>query len=204
MASPPSVFLNVPFDNRYKKLLDALVYTVAACGLQPSCALEADDGSTVRLDKIYKLIEEAKFGIHDLSRTTLDSENRLPRFNMPLELGIFLGAKRFGTGTDKQKVCLILDRERYRYQRYCSDIAGQDIRAHNNNVLDAIRAVRNWLQPNLPRGSALLGPSQLGNSYIRFRQDLPRMCERRSLDLRELTFIDYRTLVQGWLDVVRS
>ncbi len=49
----------------------------------------------------------------------------LPRFNMPLELGIFLGAKRFGSQKQKQKNGLILDREKYRYQSFCSDIAGQ-------------------------------------------------------------------------------
>lgn len=42
---------------------------------------------------------------------------------MPLELGLFLGAKRYGTGKQRTKLCLILDRERYRYQKYCSDIA---------------------------------------------------------------------------------
>ena len=48
---------------------------------------------------------------------------------MPLELGIFLGAKRFGRAEQKGKVCLILDTERYRYQQFMSDIAGQDISA---------------------------------------------------------------------------
>ena len=33
----------------------------------------------------------------------------MPRFNMPLELGIFLGAKRYGTGRQKQKITLVLD-----------------------------------------------------------------------------------------------
>jgi len=32
---------------------------------------------------------------HDISRTELN-EHSLPRFNMPLELGLFLGASRFG------------------------------------------------------------------------------------------------------------
>jgi len=196
-----TVFLNVPFDSRYKKLLDALVYTVAACGLRPSCALEADDASTLRLDKIYALIHAADFGIHDLSRTSLDSHSRLPRFNMPLELGIFLGAKRFGSGPDARKVCLILDRDQYRYQQFCSDIAGQDIRAHNNTVDSAIRAVRNWLQANLRSKAPLPGASTLADSYVQFRRDLPRMCAISELRVRELTFLDYRALVQGWLDV---
>jgi hypothetical protein len=65
---------------------------------------------------------------------------------MPLELGIFLGAKRYGSRTQIRKSCLILDREPYRYQIFCSDIAGQDIRAHHNDVGYAISAVREWLR----------------------------------------------------------
>jgi hypothetical protein len=197
-SSDGNVFLNVPFDRSYKKLFDALVYTIAACGLQPRCALEADDGATARLHKIYDLIEVSDFGIHDLSRTGLDPVNRLPRFNMPLELGIFLGAKRFGGSTQGGKICLILGRDSYGYQKYCSDIAGQDIRAHRNDVAEAIRAVRNWLQPNLP-GAALPGPQQIAAGYVRFRQELPALCERTGLHHRDLTFLDYRTLVQSWI-----
>lgn len=82
-----SVFINAPFDRRYRRLFDALVFAVVDCGFEARCALEGDDGSEVRLDKIYRLIQECALGIHDLSRTTLDSRHRLPRFNMPLELG---------------------------------------------------------------------------------------------------------------------
>jgi hypothetical protein len=85
------------------------------------CALEIDDGSQVRIERILRIISECRFGIHDLSRTELDRRNRLPRFNMPLELGLFLGAKRFGNRAQREKVCLILDREPYRYQRFISD-----------------------------------------------------------------------------------
>ncbi len=99
----------MPFDRRYAKLFDALVYTVHDCGCVARCAKEGDDGSQVRLDKLYGIIEESRFGIHDLSRVTLDSVNRLPRFNMPLELGIFLGAKRYGPVRQKKKAVLLLE-----------------------------------------------------------------------------------------------
>src|SRR5262245_53186413 len=128
------VFINVPFDRRYKKLFDALVFAVHDCGFEARCALEQDDGSQVRLEKLYEIVAESRYGVHDRSRVTLDVANRLPRFNMPLELGIFLGAKRFGGSQQKRKSGLILERDPYRYQICCSDIAGQDIRAHNNNV----------------------------------------------------------------------
>jgi hypothetical protein len=78
-----------------------------------------------------------------------DSRHQLPRFNMPLELGAFLGARRFRSIKAK-KVTLVLDTERYRYREFCSDISGQDIQAHNKNPLEAIKVVRNWLRSNNP------------------------------------------------------
>ena len=73
-----------------------MVFTVHDCGFIARCALEEEDASQVRIDKIYNIIAECRYGIHDISRTELDENSGLPRFNMPLELGIFLGAKKFG------------------------------------------------------------------------------------------------------------
>src|SRR5436309_3664590 len=112
-----AVFLNVPFDADYRPLFEALVFAVTDCAFVPRCALEASDGGHVRVEKIAHIITACNFGVHDISRTELDKKSRLPRFNMPFELGLFLGAKRFGTGRQKRKSTLILDRERYRFQQ---------------------------------------------------------------------------------------
>src|SRR5258708_13352335 len=64
---------------------------------------------------------------------------------MPLELGMFLGAQRFGAGRHKNKNCLILDREPFRYQQFLSDISGQDIAAHGGDATALIAKVRDWL-----------------------------------------------------------
>ncbi|MGA2592011.1 MAG: hypothetical protein ABSH32_19030 [Bryobacteraceae bacterium] len=193
------MFINVPFDRRYKKLFDALVFAVHDCGFLARSAREQDDGSQVRLDKLYEIIGDCQFGIHDLSRTSLDTKYGLPRFNMPLELGIFLGAKKYGGAQQARKTCLILDREPFRYQIFCSDIAGQDIRAHYNDVSEAIAAVRNWLRTNRP--SCLIpGAGRMQERYLEFRLDLPAVARAASLAIQELNFLDYRTLVTGWLD----
>lgn len=194
------VFLNVPFDRQYRKLFRALVFAVHECGFVARCALEQDDGTRVRLETLYAIIEDCDLGIHDLSRTTLDGVNRLPRFNMPLELGIFLGAKRYGGTRQKRKSALILEKEPYRYQKFCSDIAGQNIRAHYNTVDVAMTAVRNWLRTTLPSRQGVPGPAQVRLRYVRFREDLPTMCRARGLDLSDLMFLDYRMLVIGWRD----
>src|SRR5439155_11331848 len=110
-ASPSaSVFINCPFDDRYQPIFEAVVFCVSACGFLPRCTKELTDAADVRIDNICKLIRECNYSIHDVSRTE-GCRSALPatRFNMPLELGIFLGAKRFG-GRSSQKRCLILDR----------------------------------------------------------------------------------------------
>lgn len=192
------VFINVPFDRRYKKLLDALVFAVHDCGFVARGAREAEDGSQVRVEKLYEIIRECDYGIHDLSRITLDSVNRLPRFNMPLELGIFLGAKRFGGKAHARKSCLILEREAYRYHVFCSDIGGQDVRAHHNKVQSAVGAVRDWLR-TASRRTGLRGAQNMASRYVQFRRELPAICRAASLDSRDIAFLDYRTLVEEWI-----
>jgi hypothetical protein len=193
-----SVFLNVPFDKKYSRLSDALVFAVYDCGFVARSALEVEDSGKVRVEKILDIIEQSKFGIHDISRAGLDRATGLARFNMPLELGFFLGATRYGSSKDREKRCLILDRERYRYRNFCSDISGQDIRAHNNEPRDAIRAVRDWLSSQraiaqMPGGKAIF------ERYEQFRAQLTVQAHDVHLDPRELTFGDYTRLVVGWL-----
>ena len=117
-----NVFINCPFDDGYQPLFRALIFAVFECGLRPRCAQEVYDGGEVRIEKIARIVRDCRWGIHDISRTDLNAHN-LPRFNMPLELGLFLGAQRFGIGPQARKSCLVLDRERYRYQEFISDIA---------------------------------------------------------------------------------
>ena len=61
-----SVFINCPFDDEYRPLFRAIVFTVAASGFIPRCTLEHEDASQVRVEKIYRLIEQSAFGIHDV------------------------------------------------------------------------------------------------------------------------------------------
>ena len=116
-----SVFINCPFDSRYRPLFEAVVFAVYDCGFYPRSALEMDDSSEVRIGKVIRMIAECRLAIHDISRTQLDRESRLPRFNMPLELGIFIGAKAFGGKDHRRKAAIVFDTDRFRYQKYISD-----------------------------------------------------------------------------------
>ena len=169
-----NVFVNCPFDADYKPLFDALVFAIHDCGFVARCALEADDSAQVRVSKIYDILGESRLGIHDVSRTQLDASLGLPRFNMPLELGMFLGAQRFGGKQQGRKRCLILDRERFRYQAYLSDLAGQDIKAHADDPAKAIRAVRDWLSQFTSEGVILPGGQRIVERYNLFLAELPK------------------------------
>ena len=140
------VFINCPFDKKYRPTFRAIVFTIVDCGFRPRCALEIDDSTGIRIEKILDLVSRCKFGIHDLSRTELSKSTKLPRFNMPLELGIFLGAARLGNPSQRRKVGLILDKNRYRFQKFISDIAGQDIHEHKGIPKNAVAEVRGWLR----------------------------------------------------------
>jgi hypothetical protein len=193
-----SVFINCPFDDNYLPLFRALIFAVFECGLIPRCAQEVYDAGEVRIEKIARIIKDCRWGIHDISRTDLNASG-LPRFNMPLELGLFLGAKRFGTGLHSRKSCLVLDRDRYRYQEFISDIAGQDIAAHANDPAAAIKAVRDWLSIAKAGIRRPPGGAAIAARYSRFADELPRICADAELEVSELTFVEYADMASTWL-----
>ena len=193
-----NVFINCPFDKEYLILRNALLFAIFDCGFIPRCALEEDDSGNVRFNKIQKIIAECRFGVHDISRTELDDQTQTPRFNMPLELGVFLGAKHFGNRQQKRKVCLVIDREQYRYQAFISDIAGHDIRSHDNNPEKVITHIRNWLntasgRKTIPGGRAIIA------RWRQFEADLPAMCEKSLIEVDELTYNDRTNFISEWL-----
>jgi len=130
-----------------------------------------------------------------------DGRYNLPRFNMPLELGIFVAAKRFGIDAQKLKRCIVLDRRRYRYQRYISDIAGQDIHSHERKLTVLIQEIATWLR-NQSRDSKVPGGKKMTAELNSFRKKIPKICSRRQLEPDELTFGDYAEMVVEYLAAV--
>jgi hypothetical protein len=197
---PKSVFINCPFDGAYLPFFHAIVFTVTRCGFKPRCALEVIDSGGTRIAKIEKLIEECPIGIHDISRTELSEASGLPRFNMPLELGLFLGAKRYGDAVQRRKRCLVLDRQPYRYQQFMSDIAGQDIEAHENNIGTVITKVRSFLNSTV-RGAPLPSGAVLAEDYALFNEALPDICKELELDVAALDYRDFVWIVTDYVVV---
>lgn len=197
-ARARDVFVNCPFDEAYKPIFYAIVFAVIRSGFRARCALEADDSAEVRLAKILSIIAECRYGVHDISRTELDGDPPLPRFNMPLELGLFLGAKRYGDGSQAKKRCIIFDREPHRYQRFLSDIAGQDIHSHGGEEATAIRLLAGWLRRQT-RVSNVPGGNAIANEYAEFRAALPNILQVRNLSMDEVTFSDYTEIIVQYL-----
>ena len=117
---------------------------------------------------------------------------------MPVELGLFIGARQFGNAAQRCKSCLILDRERYRFQRFLSDIGGQDIRAHDDQPEEAIRQFRDWLSSDVI-ADRLTGGSAIVRRYQTFQAALPRLLASVDVDRSEMTFPDYVNAVSIWL-----
>jgi hypothetical protein len=194
-----SLFINCPFDADYLPLLQLLVFTVLECGLEPRIALEQADSGQDRFHKIRSLIQSCRFSIHDISRIEPLNEGDLPRFNMPFELGLDLGGRYYGAGCLTGKQCLILERERYRYQKVLSDLSGHDIRAHRGDPVTLVTEVRNWLK--VATRQLLPSGYSIWKRYSQFQRDLKITFKLRRYSARDIQFlemVEYMEFIKGW------
>lgn len=150
-----NVFVNCPFDDDFRQVLLGIVFTIIYFGYNPRLSSDKADSAESRIQKILGLIDESKFGIHDLSRIVASNRNEHYRMNMPFELGIDYGCKKLKGGKWAGKKILILEKERYRFQKAISDLSGSDIKSHSGEVDKAIIAVRDWfITEELKRGDS--------------------------------------------------
>ena len=196
-----NVFINCPFDNEYKRLFNAMIFAIHDAGLFARCTLEITDSTENRIDKINKIISQCRYGINDISRIELDSSNNFPRFNMPFELGLFIGCKKFGDKIQRTKSSLIMDEIPDRYQKFLSDIKAFDIKFHYNSEQYLIKCVRDWLQ-GASGFSTIPDYLIIYERYQNFLKDCPLICERlKKNKFKELTFIDLQNLIFEWLNI---
>lgn len=74
---------------------------------------------------------------------------------MPLELGLDMGAKFYGSSKLRKKKILILEEQPYRFQKAISDLSNSDIKAHGADSEKLAGIIRDWLVqeaevPHLP------------------------------------------------------
>lgn len=142
-----TVFINCPFDEEYAQTFDAIVFAVASCGFIPRSALESGDIAVPRLERILRAIFSSHYSIHDLSRCRGEGDERLARFNMPLELGIAM-AHRFQTKGRKHD-WLVLVPEGHLHARVISDLAGFDPERYDGGPESVVPPVVAWLATRL-------------------------------------------------------
>ncbi len=207
MANPPdpyfekNVFINCPFDSAYKSLLRPLLFTILYFDFNPKIASERSDSAEQRIDKICEFIESSKYSIHDLSRLKSMKKNEFARHNMPFELGIDYGSRKFAENHFGEKKFLVLEKEKYDYSKALSDFAGADIKSHNNEPELIIREVRNWFVETV--GLTKLKPSSvIFNDFIAFMGvfDAERRSEGfKDKDIYEMPTPEFTLFIKEWL-----
>jgi hypothetical protein len=151
--SEDAVFLNIPYDERFRALYLAYIAGLVHLGLEPRVTLGLPSG-TRRLDKIVALIQSCRYSIHDVSRVGLDRNPPFatPRFNMPFELGLAVAWEK---SNPKRHTWFVFEEKPYRIQKSLSDLNGTDPQIHTGQVSGVLRELRNIFrrtrnQPSVP------------------------------------------------------
>jgi hypothetical protein len=170
------------------------------CGFEPKLASLEEDANEPRITKIKRLIKDSCFGIHDLSRMDGIQDGEFPRFNMPFELGLDMGCREYGLDHLREKKCLVLEKERYRYSAALSDLAGSDIRAHDNNPKELVKQVRAWLSSqvdeDIPAGN------RIWEDFTLFDAAFHAECLEAGFDEDEMADMhpkEYMKFINNWM-----
>ena len=124
---------------------------------------------------------------------------------MPFELGLDFGHKRFSSMGNAKRI-LILERERYHYHRALSDLSGCDIKQHNNEPTELIRAVRDWFKETV-KARSVPGPSFIWNRLNDFLYVLHLDCLTKGFsedDFNKLSFSEFIESAEIWSKRNRS
>lgn len=196
-----NVFINCPFDPDYYPLLQPLLFTIVYLGFNPKIALERSDSGEQRIDKICELIKESKYSIHDLSRLKSKERGEFYRLNMPFELGVDYGSRRFAANELKTKKYLILEKGTFDYRKALSDISGVDIKSHDNQPAKMVQAIRNWFVETVGLKN-VAGPTAIWYEFNDFASDFytQRKSEGFSReDLNVMPVREYIDFIKNWL-----
>jgi|SRR5579863_873730 hypothetical protein len=163
-----NVFLNVPYDRKFERLLLALIAGTTAFGLVPRATLEIASSSR-RLDRIVKLIGRCRYSIHDLSRVELDRRAPCtPRFNMPFELGLAVAVHKLRSKNDQH--WFVCESQNFRLMKSLSDLNGTDPFIHDGSVGGVFRELCNMFRRLSGRQPTV---QQMWKVYRELRRSLP-------------------------------
>jgi len=199
MSFNRNVFINCPFDEKYKVLLRPLIFSLLYFELNPQIS-ETESSAHVRVKNIMRLIRTSKYSIHDISRKKALKKGDVARFNMPYEMGLDIGCQEFGVGLLKQKKCLIFDSNSHDYDISISDISGQDIKEHNDDPETLIRKVREWLVKVLRK--RLPSAASVWENYVEFITDMNEQLTAEGYtqaEIEALAHSEYILIASEWI-----
>jgi hypothetical protein len=159
-----SVFLNIPYDKEFESLYVAYIVGLTQLGLRVTAALAVPNQG--RLETIIGLIAKSDYSIHDLSR--IEISKGIPRFNMPVELGLALYRSHATKGRHR---VYIFESKPYRTQKSTSDINGIDPQIHHRTPTGVMAGLRNILRQ---QGDVTTVPEML-KSYRAVMRKLPEL-----------------------------
>jgi hypothetical protein len=120
----------------------------------PHAILEITDSSR-RLEKILRLARSCDYSVHDLSRGQLDrAKPRVPRFNMPFELGLCVADANRQKG--QKQNWFVFEAVANRVDKSLSDLKVTDPRIHGATVRGVMSGLctvfrRPGRQPTVPQ-----------------------------------------------------
>lgn len=193
--NPNAIFINCPFDSKYKPMLRAMLFAARFYGLEVNIASSDTDSKSNRLDRIIDLMKQSKYSIHDLSRLKSEKKKEYYRMNMPFELGL-----DYGIG-GSEKVFLIFEDEAYKLKIALSDINGWDVRPHYNKPEQLILEFRKWIVVNkdLPKELKSLSSSDIWYIYNDFYGCFSDFMTHHNMREEEVSVSEYISHVDNFL-----
>ncbi|HEY1160823.1 MAG TPA: hypothetical protein VGE83_09350 [Terracidiphilus sp.] len=138
--NPNAVFLNIPYDEEFRRLYLAYIVGLYQMGFEPRITSGIPGGER-RLDRILALIQGCRYSIHDLSRVELSvAPPATPRFNMPLELGLTITWAKLNPA---RHTWFLWESSPRRLQKSMSDLDDTDPHIHSGTVEGVLSELRN-------------------------------------------------------------
>jgi len=180
-----SVFSNVPYEPSYERVFTALIATLVALGRKPTIVAEVPDQGHGRLQRIYREMAGCRVSFHDLSLV----KSKLPRFNMPFELGI---AWALQEQYPRRYDFFVFEAKPFRIQETLSDFNGIDPKVHGNTGKGAIAAALDCLG----RKNNDLTVSDIHPLFLELRRISPDL-KKENHSLRLYSARTFRALVSS-------
>jgi len=197
-----NVFINCPFDSKYKSLLQPILFTILYFGLTPQIASQTVDSGEQRITKILSLILKSKYSIHDLSRIRSAKRGEFYRLNMPFELGIDYGCRCTAQGYLRHKKFLVLGEKPHDYKKALSDLAGIDAQSHMNNPEKVVLALRNWFVESVPPSNATDSATVIWHKFSDFKEDFDERRKSEGFSKQDLAMMpvrEYVSFIRTWI-----